>query len=113
MPPVAVSKTPASVELSWAPPNHPNGIISLYTLERRQVGKDNITTVVSLSADSALHYVDEDSSLSPYQVYEYRVIASNGAGDAPSPWTQVTTMSSSRYYLLWPVFIAALKGYLY
>lgn len=96
--PTAISRTPASVEVSWEPPESPNGVISLYTLERREAGTFNSTTVVSVTADSVLRYVDEDSSLSPYHVYEYRVLASNSAGDTPSPWTKVTTMSSSMYY---------------
>ena len=94
LPPTAISRTPASVDLSWLPPGSPNGIVSLYTLERRQQGEDLMTTVLSVSADTELRYVDEDSSISPYEVYEYRVIATNSAGDSPSPWTQVTTMSS-------------------
>ncbi|XP_053408878.1 usherin-like [Mercenaria mercenaria] len=92
--PSAVSLTPASVELTWEPPADPNGVISFYTLERRLAGKVATTVVVSLSADSELKYVDEDSSLTPHVEYEYRLMVSNGVGDAVSPWTAVTTMSS-------------------
>ena len=90
-----MSLTPASIELTWEPPADPNGVISLYTIERRLVGKVVTTVVVSLSADSELKYVDEDSSLTPYMEYEYRLTVSNGVGDGVSPWTRVTTMSSS------------------
>ncbi len=49
--PSAVSFTPASVELSWEVPGLPNGIITLYTIERRVVGSEEITVVVSKAAD--------------------------------------------------------------
>ncbi|KAH3846702.1 hypothetical protein DPMN_089004 [Dreissena polymorpha] len=86
LPPNAVSLTPASVELTWAPPSLPNGVISLYKLERRRAGTEAVFTVVSVKADATLKYVDEDSSLSPFEEYEYRLVVSNGAGDGTSPW---------------------------
>lgn len=90
-----MSLTPASVELSWEPPANPNGVITLYTIERRLVDKVASTVVVSLSADSELRFIDDDSTLTPYVEYEYRLIASNDVGDGASSWTKVTTMSSS------------------
>lgn len=84
------------MELKWAPPAAPNGVISLYTLERRLAGTDASTTVVSLPADGQLKYVDDDAAISPFEKYEYRLIVSNTAGEGVSPWVAVTTMSSSK-----------------
>ncbi|XP_052767673.1 usherin-like isoform X2 [Mya arenaria] len=92
--PLAVSNTPASIDIHWQPPELPNGVISLYTLEKRLAGKVDITTIVSVAADSELRFVDQDRSISPFEEYEYRIIVSNGAGEGTSPWTSVTTMSS-------------------
>ena len=67
-----------------------------YTLERRQVDKDGLTTVVTRLATLPLTYTDRAAELSPYTNYEYRVIASAAAGNGYSTWTAVTTRSSSK-----------------
>ena len=95
-PPSAVSLTPASIELKWTEPDLPNGVISLYTIERRLPGKVAVTTVVSLSPTDPKVYMDEDKDLTPYTNYEYRLVVTNGAGEGYSSWVLATTMSSRK-----------------
>ena len=97
-PPTAVSLTPASVELRWREPVLPNGVISLYTLERRLPAQADIFTLVSLGPNDPKVYMDEDKELTPHMDYEYRLKVSNGAGDGYSDWVLVTTMSSSMFF---------------
>ena len=100
-----MSLTPASVELRWEEPELPNGVISLYTLERRLPGQADIATLVSMGPDDPKVYMDEDKDLTPHMDYEYRLKVSNGAGDGYSDWLLVTTMSSSMYiYCNFPKF---------
>ena len=94
--PSAVSLTPASIQIKWVEPDLPNGVISLYTIERRLPGKVAVTTIVSVSPDDPKVYMDEDKDLTPYTSYEYRLIVTNGAGEGFSAWTLATTMSSRK-----------------
>ena len=97
--PTAVSLTPASIELRWEEPDFPNGVISLYTVERRFPDKVAVTTLISLGPNDPKVYVDEDKDLTPYTQYEYRIVVTNGAGEGFSPWVLATTMSSRKLLL--------------
>lgn len=101
--PQAVTLTPTSVQLTWSPPQKPNGLISEYILERRLNNSQAIYTIMTFLPTATLAFVDESSDLSPYTTYQYRIKVVNGAGTGTSPWATVTTKSSSK---LSPFYIA-------
>ena len=72
-----------SVSISWNSPSTPNGIITSFEVERRQVpssGSATTTTFTSIFNDLAFEYLDSDTDLRPATSYEYRVSAVNGVG---------------------------------
>ncbi|XP_062584554.1 usherin-like isoform X1 [Saccostrea cucullata] len=93
-PPELLSLTPTSVQVDWEPPGNPNGLISHYQIERRVNGTSNITVVTKILPDAKPQFVDDMSELSPFTVYDYRVIVVNGAGTLSSEWNTTITKSS-------------------
>ena len=80
-PPTLVASTDITVQVSWSSPSSPNGIITSYEVERRQVlVGDFTTTFATVFSGLALEYLDNDNTLRPATSYEYRVSAVNGAG---------------------------------
>uniref|UniRef100_W5NGL3 Usherin n=1 Tax=Lepisosteus oculatus TaxID=7918 RepID=W5NGL3_LEPOC len=93
--PQLFSDSPTSVLLSWEPPLHPNGEVEHYTVERRVKGTQQISTVATVLADEPLTYLDNSVSLSPWTMYEYRIVASTvNGGLNSSDWKEVTTRPS-------------------
>ena len=81
-----------TVRVSWSSPSSPNGIITTYEVERRQVvvGAD----FVSVFRGLALEFFDGDTLLRPATSYEYRVSSVNSAGRNTSD-TQVVRLSDA------------------
>lgn len=64
---------PESLEISWAPPEHPNGVINGYELRRDG-------EVIYVGAETRYH----DFTLSPNVEYSYTLRANNSKGAASS-----------------------------
>ena len=98
--PTLLSDTSTSVVIVWGPPSEPNGDIVSYTIQRRQIedgAVGNTTTVVTLLSTNDLRYRDTSTELIPYTTYEYRIIATNTAGQGVGEWVRIITESSSKY----------------
>ena len=76
-----------TVQVSWTAPSSPNGIITSYDVERRQILDDGSrTSYASILNTSAvtMEFLDSDTALRPATSYEYRVSAANSVGRATS-----------------------------
>ena len=90
-PPRLTANTNITVSISWSSPSTPNGIITSYELERRQVlGDGSRGSFMSIFSDLASEFLDSDTLLRPAMVYEYRVSAVNSAGRSTSEVNTVT-----------------------
>ena len=83
-----------TVLIKWLPPSSPNGIITSYSLQRRQViGGGIYGSVVDVSSNISpvvLQYLDEDTSLAPALTYQYRIGVANNIGGYTSQYSTVT-----------------------
>jgi len=85
--PTLESVSSSSVLVTWSTPRQPNGRITQYVIQRRQVS-DNVVsdavTVVLLHVDDFVaqthEYMDESPSLRPHTEYQYNVAAQTSAG---------------------------------
>lgn len=75
---------PESLEISWAPPEHPNGVINGYELRR-----DGDVIYVG----TEMHY--HDFTLSPNVEYSYTLRANNSKGAASSAAATAKTPPSA------------------
>ncbi|XP_013375386.1 PREDICTED: usherin isoform X1 [Chinchilla lanigera] len=93
--PELFSDTPTSVLISWQPPTHPNGLVENFTIERREKGKEEASTLVTLPGSHSRRFIDKTPALSPWTKYEYRVLMSTrNGGTNSSAWGEVTTRPS-------------------
>ncbi len=60
-------------------------------------GEDSIVAVTNILAGQPKQYVDTSTDIEPFITYEYRIIATNLAGNGYSDWSEVTTRPSSKY----------------
>ena len=88
-PPTLVVLGPTAVNVSWAPPTRPNGIVSQYQVRRRLFGDPLTEILVHVGPPSVLSF--PNSGLAPFTSYEYRLRVSNGAGSVLSTWALVQT----------------------
>lgn len=95
--PTLTSPTPASVQVVWAEPAKPNGVIRQYTIERRLKGDNSSVAVTTQSVLVATVYTDSSAELNPFTAYEYRILATNDVGTGAGPWAEVITASSSKW----------------
>lgn len=75
---------PESLEISWAPPEHPNGVINGYELRRDG-------EVIYVGAETRYH----DFTLSPNVEYSYALRANNSKGAASSAAATAKTHPSA------------------
>lgn len=75
---------PESLEISWAPPEHPNGVISGYELRRDG-------EVIYVGTETRYH----DFTLSPNVEYSYTLRANNSKGAASSAAATAKTHPSA------------------
>lgn len=75
---------PESVEVSWRPPEHPNGVITGYELRRDG-------EVVYVGTESRYH----DFTLLPSVAYSYTVTANNSKGSVSSSAATAKTHPSA------------------
>ncbi|XP_078675414.1 usherin-like isoform X2 [Branchiostoma floridae x Branchiostoma belcheri] len=96
-PPSLSSQTPTSVTIRWSEPASPNGILRLYTLQRRLKGSSAAPDVVAnFLPTQSRTYLDQSDTLQPYTTYEYRMLAyvQDITEPAYSDWAEVTTQAA-------------------
>ena len=93
-----------SVMVTWNEPKSPNGEIIRYQVDRSQ---DNGNT--STEIFRGLGFKFNDTAMSPYMKYAYRVTAVNSVGLVTSDWTTVTTRSAPPEQVSTPRILAATK----
>ncbi|KAK7504941.1 hypothetical protein BaRGS_00003969 [Batillaria attramentaria] len=83
------------VSVAWRAPLRPNGLVLYYQLQRRLVQQtpsgETYDGVILVYNGTNLEVTDSDLRLRPFQMYQYMVIAVNGAGKTSSQWVSVTT----------------------
>ncbi|XP_042331708.1 LOW QUALITY PROTEIN: usherin [Sceloporus undulatus] len=93
--PELYSDTPTSVQVSWQSPLHPNGLVQNITIERRVKGTQQISTIATLPFNYSKSYLDQSPALSPWKMYEYRILANTFEGGInSSAWAEVITRPS-------------------
>jgi len=111
--PTLQSLSSSSVLVTWSTPRQPNGLITQYIIQRRQVS-DNVVsvavTVTLLQVDDYVtqthEYIDKSPTLRAYTEYEYRVAAQTSAGLTYSQWSNIMTRSASQLHALLSAFLA-------
>ena len=85
-----------TVSVSWSPPSQPNGVVTAFQLERRQVvDGNNRSEFAIIFIGTATAYLDSDPLLQAAMVYEYQLTANNSAGSTTSNVAQVTLLDAS------------------
>ncbi len=103
-PPTLTVLGPTAVNVSWAPPTRPNGIITMYQIRRRVLNDPFSELIVHVGPASLLSF--PNSGLTPFTSYEYRLRVSNGAGDVFSEWRAVQTTEDAPAGVSRPFFEA-------
>uniref|UniRef100_A0A8B9CDD6 Usherin n=1 Tax=Anser brachyrhynchus TaxID=132585 RepID=A0A8B9CDD6_9AVES len=93
-PPIVKAMGSALIEVKWAPPKKPNGIITNYFIHRRPVGSQE-ELLLFIWTEGALEFVDASDALQPFTLYEYRVRAQNAVGSVDSLWASTQTLETS------------------
>uniref|UniRef100_A0A663LW22 Usherin n=1 Tax=Athene cunicularia TaxID=194338 RepID=A0A663LW22_ATHCN len=93
-PPVVKAMGSALIEVKWAPPKKPNGIITNYFIHRRPLGTQE-ELLLFIWAKGALEFIDASDALQPFTLYEYRVRAQNAVGSVDSLWASTQTLEAS------------------
>ncbi|XP_069911419.1 usherin isoform X2 [Oryctolagus cuniculus] len=82
-----ISVSPPKLLISWTPPEHSNGILQSYRLQRNAV-------LHPFSFDAVtLNYTDED--LLPFSTYSYAVLACTSGGCSTSKPSNITTLEAA------------------
>ena len=85
-PPKVEADSPTSVFIQWQSPQHPNGYLKYYLVEREQSfvnGTEFKTIVTNVTAgQDTMGFIDK--KLMPFTEYKYRVIVQNDAGRSSS-----------------------------
>ena len=87
--PILTANGSRSVIVRWAKPLSSNGKITKYRVQRRESGTNNLKTLVTLNASLWNIYVD--TTVKPFQSYDYLIIAETSVGGTSSPYNTVTT----------------------
>ena len=80
-----------SIEITWLPPEYPNGVISSYDVRR----DGRLIYTESLSISGSLRTTYTDYNLDPGTEYTYVVVARNRKGSVESPAAIARTFASS------------------
>lgn len=90
--------------ITWSKPQHENGLINEYIIERQASETQSDPLVITQILPSMnLAFVDESTELTPFTTYNYRILARNDAGALASEWATVTTMSASRFFVMFHI----------
>ena len=96
-PPDLIALTPAIIEVKWSKPLGPNGIITMYTIERKLARGSDFEVIATFGPEEeTLTFVDQGGDLLRFTTYSYSVKVLNGAGTGIGPWANVTTSSASK-----------------
>ena len=101
-PPLLRVVSSTAIEVSWSPPNSPNGVISSYDVRR----DGNLIFTDSNALDGTLVTAYTDYELQPGEEYTYTIIARNAKGSVESPPSQARTYSTSPTGLASPTLAA-------
>ncbi|KAK3603065.1 hypothetical protein CHS0354_015758 [Potamilus streckersoni] len=91
LPPALRIMTATSIEVSWLPPEFPNGIITSYDVRR----DGRLIYTQSIGSTGSLSTTYTDYNLNPGTKYSYVVTARNRKGSTESPPSLAMTFSSS------------------
>ncbi|XP_066923568.1 usherin-like [Clytia hemisphaerica] len=91
--PILTSNGSRSVVIRWFQPNSNNGLIVCYIIQRLQGSSTTPTNVAKLNASFWNTYVD--TTVVPYTLYQYRIVAYTSVGGTPSPYNSITTPQSA------------------
>ncbi|CAK1540390.1 unnamed protein product [Leptosia nina] len=82
----ALAYSSDSVLVSWLPPQHPNGIISHYTVYYREAGRlgKHSSFTVSAEKNQEIELMFQVRNLMENQLYEFWVSATTGSGEGES-----------------------------
>ena len=86
--PTVVARSSSIIEVSWRPPQSPNGIITQYKVSRKEL---NAVLTLVVYIGTALDHID--TGLKPYTSYQYKVESRNSAGSVESQWAVARTAS--------------------
>ena len=95
--PVMGETTATTVVVTWVPPVHANGKITLYEVLRRtntRIQKRSVSDPVVIHRTTntdASTYSFTDTNLMPFTEYQYSIVASNSQGSTQSPWQSAFT----------------------
>ncbi|XP_077569166.1 usherin [Stigmatopora nigra] len=92
-PPIVRRAGASFLEISWSPPEQPNGVITSYHIYRYQVEKEE-ELLVFIWSSGPLEFFDASSSLQPFTYYQYRLQAYNSKGSVLSHSTLARTLTS-------------------
>ena len=93
---------PTAIQVSWSPPNFPNGVISMYEIRRRLLNNPFTETIQHIGDSSIFSF--PNSGLKPFTSYEYRLNVYNGAGSTFSEWEGARTAEDIPAGISLPVF---------
>ncbi|XP_077967518.1 usherin-like isoform X1 [Styela clava] len=110
-PPVLKAVGPRVIDVSWKPPEKPNGILTKYEIYRRDTSQNSHEKIVFSTGDIQRNwFTDSDVELLPYTRYEYRVRVSNNEGVADSSWADITTLEDKPHGIKSPT-VSAISAY--
>ena len=93
-PPTLQTGTSGEVSLSWQPPLQPNGVISLYHVER-STALDSPPLCIGNTTTMTF----ADTAVQPFTQYFYRIVVVNGGGEATGPYANITTPEASPSFI--------------
>lgn len=94
--PILTANGSRSVIVRWVKPLSSNGKITQYRVQRRESDTNNLKTLVTLTASLWNIYVD--TTVKPFQSYDYLIIAETSAGGTSSPYNTVTTPQGGTFF---------------
>lgn len=103
-PPLLKATGPSVVEISWSPPDLPNGDITNYFIYRRSFGSSQ-ELLVCLQGRLETSCTNAGQGLVAFSLYEYRVRVVNNEGETDSPWASIRTLEAPPVGVTQPVVV--------
>ncbi|PIK62300.1 putative usherin [Apostichopus japonicus] len=103
-PPLLKATGPSVVEISWSPPDLPNGDITNYFIYRRSFGSSQ-ELLVCLQGRLETSCTNAGQGLVAFSLYEYRVRVVNNEGETDSPWASIRTLEAPPVRVTQPVVV--------
>ena len=99
--PVVQNTSFGIAEIKWERPTNPNGIITVYLIERALMSDDNNVTwinIATINVNESTSLVYIDTTAEPFTMYIYRIIAENGGGNTSSSYTSFLTPEAGKLH---------------